>query len=384
MRKVLTIVKKELLRFFTDRRMLLSLVLPGIVLYLVYSLMGNVMGSALGTGKDYVYKVGINSSTSITQMVLDSSEFNYRLIDGLSEVDGQKKVKNKELDIYILTSPGKTVEGGETLPSVEIWYDSTSTSSSAIYGKVYQIISSIAVEVKPIFYVNAFAPSYDTASKEDASIMILTMLFPFLILVFLFSGSMAVSSESIAGEKERGTIATMLVTPVKRSHIALGKVIALSITSLASATVSFISVMLSIPNLMKGAGEAVDINLSMYGVSEYLSIFLVMIFTVMLFTVILSIISTIAKSVKEASSYAVPVMVLVMVVGLSGMFIKGNSPWLCLIPIYNTVSCINSILSLSVNPLCIVFTIISNTALITVGIIVLAKLFSSERVMFNT
>ena len=203
MRKVLTIVKKELLRFFTDRRMLLSLVLPGIVLYLVYSLMGNVMGSALGTGKDYVYKVGINSSTSITQTVLDSSGFNYRLIDGLSEADGQKKVKNKELDIYILTSPGKTVEGGETLPSVEIWYDSTSTSSSAIYGKVYQIISSIAVEVKPIFYVNAFAPSYDTASKEDASIMILTMLFPFLILVFLFSGSMAVSSESIAGEKER-------------------------------------------------------------------------------------------------------------------------------------------------------------------------------------
>ena len=100
MRKVLTIVKKELRRFFTDRRMLLSLLLPGIVLYLVYSLMGNVMGDALGTGEDYVFNVGINSSTTITQTALDSSGLNYRLIDGLSESDGQEKVKEETAHVH--------------------------------------------------------------------------------------------------------------------------------------------------------------------------------------------------------------------------------------------------------------------------------------------
>ncbi len=49
------------------------------------------------------------------------------------------------------------------------------------------------------------------------------MLLPMLIIMFLFSGAMSIGPDSIAGEKERGTIATLLVTPVKRFEIAIGK-----------------------------------------------------------------------------------------------------------------------------------------------------------------
>jgi sodium transport system permease protein len=72
-----------------------------------------------------------------------------------------------------------------------------------------------------------------------------------LIIMFLFSGAMSIGPDSIAGEKERGTIATLLVTPVKRSEIAIGKVMSLSIISLFSATSSFIGIMLSLPKLLQ-------------------------------------------------------------------------------------------------------------------------------------
>ena len=110
------------------------------------------------------------------------------------------------------------------------------------------------------------------------------------------------------------------------------------------------------------------------------------ILTVVLFTVMLSIISTVSKSVKEASSLAVPVMVLVMVVGISGFLMgTGNAKpsYLFLIPIYNAVQCMGEILSTGISPLSLVFTLVSNLAFIALGILLLTKLFSNEKVMFN-
>ena len=379
MRNIFIIVKKELKRFFTDRRMLISLFLPGIILYLVYSLMGNFIGESFSADKEHVYKIAINVEgeyyTDGVFAVLDNAEdisYEKTVIENVEKA--KQKFENGEVDLVIEYQKG---ENGE-LDSYTVLYDSTSAESTAIYSAFIPLLSSMSST--PIYHV---IPS-DVATEEDVSMMMVNMLLPFLLLTFLFSGCMAVATESIAGEKERGTIATLLITPVKRSHIALGKVIALSITALASATVSFISVIFSLPKLMGGAmGEDVGLALN-YGPIEYLSVFVVIVVTVLLFTVILSLVSTIAKSIKEATSYAMPVMILIMIVGLSGMFGEGSSnPVTCLIPIYNTVQCMSMIFSQSFDPLSLLFTVISNAVFIALGIFVLAKLFSSERVMFN-
>jgi sodium transport system permease protein len=232
--------------------------------------------------------------------------------------------------------------------------------------------------------LNAFGDTYDLATVEDVSKMLFTMLIPFLMLIFLYSGAMAVATESIAGEKERGTIATILITPIKRSHVALGKVLALSITALASAMVSFIAVIASIPKLMSGT-SGVDVSVSLdLGIKEYLALFIVITLTVLLFTVILSIISTFAKSIKEASTYATPVMVLVTIVGVMGFVTEGAvSSALYLIPIYNSVAMISSIFAMAFNPLGLLLFTLADLIVIALGTVALAKMFSSERIMFN-
>ena len=376
MRNIFIIIKKELKRFFTDRRMLVSLFLPGIILYLVYSLMGNFMGDAFLPEQDYVYRIGVIEETKETDFVFTNLTESYQKVKYDSLQKAQKGYEEGEVDIVINYLEG--ANGG--LDSCEIIYNSANVSSSAIYTSVVQAISPISAEIKPI--INLLP--HDTATEEDFSKMMITMLLPLLMLTFLFTGCMAVAPESIAGEKERGTIATLLITPIKRRDIALGKVSALSITALCSAIVSFVAVVLSIPKLMAGAsGMEIGMTFS-YGFTDYLALLLVIVLTVILFTVILSVISTIAKSVKEATSYATPVMILVMIVGLSGFIVSGEpSPISCLIPIYNTVVCITAIFNSAFNPLYLIYMVISNLAVISLGIFVLAKLFSNERIMFN-
>src|SRR5690554_594131 len=100
MRNLWTIIKKELRRFFTDRRMLISLLLPGIMIFILYSIMGDVMTNNLGQGEDQVYTLKVENEPDGFKDVL-SSEFNLEYQDELEAVDALALIEEKELDLYI-------------------------------------------------------------------------------------------------------------------------------------------------------------------------------------------------------------------------------------------------------------------------------------------
>jgi sodium transport system permease protein len=191
---------------------------------------------------------------------------------------------------------------------------------------------------------------------------------------------MGICSESIAGEKERGTIATLLVTPIRRRDLVIGKIGALGITTMAGAFVSFIGLIMSIPKL---AGA--DFSLDAYGTGPLVMLFFVVVITALFFTTLLTIISTYAKSVKEASSLASPLMIIVMVVGITGMMnTSANSNLLMyFIPIYNSTQALTGILNQAYDVWAIVITIIANIIYISLGVYVLTKMFDNEKIMFN-
>ena len=218
------------------------------------------------------------------------------------------------------------------------------------------------------------------ATEEDISTKIIGMILPFILMTFLISGAMGICSESIAGEKERGTIATLLVTPVRRSDLVIGKIGALGITTMASAFVSFLGLILSLPKL---AGA--DFSIDYYGFGPLAILLLVVVVTALFFTTILTIVSTYAKSVKEATSLSGPLTIIVMVVGMSGMMATSANTnlWMYLIPIYNSIQSFTGILNDSINIFAIIITVISNLAYIGLGVFLLTKMFNSEKIMFN-
>jgi sodium transport system permease protein len=106
--------------------------------------------------------------------------------------------------------------------------------------------------------------------------------------------------------------------------------------------------------------------------------------TVLLFIGLLSVISAFAKSVKEASTMIMPLMIIVMVVGVSGM-ISQEPPtefFFYLIPVYNSVQCFIGILTFHADPLFVSITVATNVLLTGLCVVGLANMFNNEKIMF--
>ena len=173
------------------------------------------------------------------------------------------------------------------------------------------------------------------------------------------------------------------MTPVKRSSIAIGKILSLSIISLLSGLCSFVGVMLSIPKLMGGEEMGmVDANIST--VADYAWILGVILSTILVFVSLISVISAFANSVKEAASFVSPLMIFVVLISLSGMLgIGGSEIYYYFIPVFNSVQCISGVFSLDYSIPNIIVTIISNITGSALLAFLLTKMFNSEKVMFR-
>lgn len=385
MKRILAIIKKDLKRFFTDRRMLVGLFLPGIILFVMYSFMGQIITENLMPGAEQEYVVYTHNAPEELQSLLSNDTFSATLMEnnGLTDEEIYTKLKNGDAHVYIKFSENfyaDVITPTGNMPQVEIFFNSADVNSTTVYSYYTSVLDTFEDSISNRFDVNAGNAVYDVATVEDTSTMIITMIMPLLLMMLLFSSCMMITTESIAGEKERGTIATLLVTPIKRTHLAFAKVISLSIPALASAVCSFFGVLLSLPKLMGGMNVSLDI----YGADTYLALFTTIIITVLMFTILLLILSTFAKSVKEATSYCSVGMILVMACSLTGMFGGAlDSPIVYLIPILNCSQSLSAILSLAFNPFNFILTAISSAVYIAIGIFALTKMFGNEKIMFN-
>ena len=384
---VLTIMKKELDRFFGDRRMVFSILMPGILIYVMYCFMGVAMGDAFGVDEDYTPTVRAAGLPASMEALLQQTGF--AVTAGEDEAAAREAVAAQTLDLLLVfpedfdrITADYEVSSGLPAPNVEIYYNSAATSSAMAYQAVTGLLDAYEDQMVNKFDVNAGGGAYDLATVEDTAGSIFSMMMPLLLMMFLYSGCAAVAPESIAGEKERGTIATMLITPIRRSHIALGKILALAVIAMISAASSTVGTILSLPKMMGGLTDTV--NAAIYGVREYLLLAAVVLSTVLVMVTIISLLSAFAKTIKEAQTYAVPFMLLVMLLGISGMFGSSGEQrlWTYCIPLYNSVQCMTGIFSFSVLPAGVAVSLGVNAAVTLAGGLVLARMFNSERIIF--
>ena len=386
----LTIIKKEFARFFGDKRMVVSVILfPGIMIYLLYSLMGVMMSKQLVTAEDYVGTAYVQNMPEEFSPMFEALPVEWQTVDD-SEIAGiQEALSNKESDLllifpenFITAMTNYNIASGEAAPNVAIYYNSSRSESSSVYSMVTGLLETYETTLTNRFDINAGSVKYDLASDKDATGQLFSMLLPLLLMIFLFSGCLSVAPESIAGEKERGTIATLLVTPMKRSSLALGKIISLSCIALLAGISSFIGTMLSLPNMM---GGALELDTSYYSVTDYALLLGVILSTILVLISLISCVSAFAKSIKEASSLCAPLNILTMVVSLipsmGGEGLKKIGMFF--IPIFNSVLCMNAIFSFQVDMVNVLITIGMNVVYSCVLTFILTRIFNSENAMFS-
>lgn len=378
MKTILTILKKEFARIFKDRRLLLSLFLPGILIYCIYSLLGGAIGNIVSPSENDTYTVAfLNLPDSIGDSLNETGKIETKRISADQTEETKAQVESGKIDALFVFPEVLGDEPTDTPQRILAFYSSVDTKSAAAFSLVSEIVSQ-----RQIVKTNFFIAGEDVASEKDLTAMMFSMIVPMLLITFLFAGCMSLVPESIAGEKERGVFATMLVTPVKRSHIALGKILALSAASLVSGACSFLGLILSLPKMLEGSGESLHLSAVAYPVSSYVALFLVIVSTVLFITAIMSVCSAFAKSVKEANSYVGPMTLIVMMAAVLNIFLSDKiGSWAYFIPLFNSVKVMGDVFSFTAKTWQIAATIVSNVCFSALLAFVLAKMFDSEKII---
>ena len=387
--KMLTVIKKEFSRFFGDKRMVFStLILPALMIYVLYSFMGDGLMDQFTVEDTYVSKIYVCNMPESLDPVF--KELSVEIMTDKSNVEDMKEaVQKKEVDMLAVfpedfdnkVQTFDQMTATEPAPKIELYYNSAKTESDNIHSITEEVLNTYENSLCNKFDINPGEETYDLATDKDTTGMVFSMMLPMLLMIFIFSGCMSIAPESIAGEKERGTIAKLLVSPTRRRAIALGKIISLSILGLMCGTSSFVGTILSMPKLMQSEG----MSASVYEVSDYALLLLVIFSSVLVIVGLLSIVSAFAKTVKEASTYVMPIMIVVMLVSITSMFGSGapTNHALYAIPLYNSVQCMNGIFGFSYNIVNILITVGCNLAFTGVLAFILTKMFDSEKIMFS-
>lgn len=376
MKNILTIIKKEFSRFFRDKRMVITVLLPGVLIFVVYTLIGSAISDIVGVDENYKPSAYLSAPSAYSEILSPLLEAK----DDFTEESAKQAVAEGKLDIVVIFPENfNEAFDTETPPEVRVYYNSSVTGSAAGFQIVNMVLSKLN---RPAFTINSSAQKFDLASERDLTASITSMLVPMLMFSLLASACISVAPESIAGEKERGTMATMLITPIRRVELAIGKILSLSCFALLSGISSFIGVILSLPKLTSGF-VGVD-TAAMYSVGDYFMVFGIIISVVLLIISAFSVMSAFAKSVKEAGTLIAPLMILIILMGMASMFFTASpSIGLYLIPLLGSGLAMASIMSFSASGLGVALSIISNIV-VSLGLVVLLTfMFKSERIMFK-
>lgn len=373
MKNVLTILKKEFSRFFKDKRMVVTMLLPGLLIFALYNIIGTIMSDFGKVDEKYkptAYVLDMPQELSdALGTVLDVSE------ESVTAEQASQSVTEGTKDLFIMF-----IATDDATPEVRIFFNSSKTTSVAGYSYASAVLSAFQ---NPTFGINSSLDvSFDLAEEKDTAAQLLSILMPMLMFAMLASAGVSVAPEAIAGEKERGTMATMLITPVKRWQLALGKIISLTCIALISGISSFLGVILSLPKItgsMLGAEAA-----AFYGVGDYFMLFGIIISLVLVIISSFSVLSAFSKSVKEASALIAPLMIIFVLFGMVSMFFTAAAPiGLYVIPVLGSGLATAAIMSFTAPPLGVALSIISNILLTVVLTVLLGFMFKSEKIMFK-
>lgn len=393
----LTIIKKEFARFFGDRQLLFTaVIMPGLLIYLIYSFMGTGIESMINEGlEEHVTLRVENMPQTLTPMFDSAESLNISVIPSPFTQQDIDALEDKDLNNVLMRFPAgfETLlitydpKSGDPAPNIEIYYNSTNNASQRVYTMLESMLTSFEDGISNRFDINRVdneETSFDQASDENIGAMIWSKILPMLILMMLFSGVMAIAPSAIAGEKERGTIATLLVTPMRRNELALGKIISLSGIALLSGISSFIGIALSLPKMIQGDVDASSLGFH-YTTGDYLVLLLTILAAVLIMASAVSLLSAMAKDVKNAGTMVLPLMLVVMFCGLLPMFQTGASTDLAvyLIPFFNSIEVMTAVFAHEMEWGPVIITLAANVVYTGIAVWVLTRMFNSEKVMFS-
>lgn len=378
---ILTITKKELKSCFSDKMILVQIVLLPFIIVSGYAMLMSTMAeSGVETENSDYTAYCVNTPEYMTdvfsELGINSTELDIDTI--------KNQISEKKCDLLVVFPDDFAIaETAETeLSDVQIWYNSENTDSSTIYNMTVEILNAFQPKA---FTINSDADiNYDYGDENYLVKKMLGTLLPTMILMSVFMVCMNLAAESVAGDKERGFLNTMLITPVKRSSIAAGKSLCVFIAAIIGGISAFLGMAGSLPKMAKSTGATESIS---YSFSEYLLLFGVTITAVFALAGILLVLSTLAKDVKQATTIAPVFMMILMIASMLTMVesfgetVDKLGMINACIPAWNTMVVMQDIIVCDYSSTFVIITCAVNVVFSAIAVFVVGRLFENERIV---
>lgn len=398
------ILSKELKRVFGDKKMVFSLfILPIILIAGIYGMMFFLVDKQKSSINEHVSEVFVqNMPDNFSELMSKNTECNINVIPAGESADTYKdKLLDGTYDLVVVFPENfyenfKNADATSALPDIKTFYNPSEDNSgeartrfTETYLEEYkQLLLNErfgSLNYAMVFSVDADNPDMIVQDDGKATGKILGTIIPYLITILIFGGAMGLGVDTIAGEKERGTIANLLISPIKRVDIIMGKIAALAIVSVLSAGVYVISFIGSAVVLSKksGMGEMFS-RLSLNFTSVQIVQFVVLLLgLVLLYVGIIGFVSLMAKNIKEAQSFIMPVYIIVMFAGMITMYSGDVTSGSYMIPVYNTSAAFKGIFERTITMNQYLTSTIITYAFAGVMVCLMAKAMNSEKIMLN-
>lgn len=394
-KRMFTLFKRELTDILRDKKTLfMMLVVPIIIYPLLIIGMTFLMSSVMNSQAEKTYLVAFDEEDELAAKIADIIENNpdklsYKL-EIVQKSDCKKALEAGDIDIYV----SKASDGRIALCYLSA-KDRSNTALDAltdafeIYREELQKerIDEAGLDadylLNPIHYEGE-----DLSSTEESVGNMIGSIIPFFIVTMILLGALYPSIDVTAGEKERGTLETLLTLPITNFEMIMSKFLAVSCIACASAILNVFSMGGAMAFLVSSSMSLTeDINLEIHYetfIPGILFTLVVMVFFALLVTAVCMCTCVFAKNFKEANNYVTPVMLIFMFGSYAAMIPDLElTAQTAAIPIVNVALLVEGLFQFQYNYGLFAIVLFSNVAYSLLAILILGKIYNSEAVLFS-
>ncbi|MDO5569159.1 MAG: ABC transporter permease [bacterium] len=374
-----SIIKKEVKEVFRDKKSLFMMLITPILAPLFIIGISTVYDLKLNKSVEDYNKIGFNYKLSEIEKNI-AKEYNIEILEKNNE-ELKIAYDNDEIDLYVIKD-GNNIE-------LNGYMDETTSYAMGLVSNFYMTYKEhlqseylIINNINPDAFLNVFTIDQNISNEEnDLAFTIIFNGFMFIIMAITTSATYP-ATDTTAGEKERGTLETLLTFPIKSRDIILGKFLSVSFVSIIIGVISLLLMLISLVVANNIFDVFKDVNLMLSSNNILLSLLIIIIYSFFISGLCISIASK-SKSFKGAQSALAPVSIISFFPGIiiSMMNIKTTLVF-SLIPFLNIYSLFNDIVKGNVNVIYICLTIISTFIFTILLLTIIIREYKSENVLF--
>jgi len=327
MRATWIVYRKEMVEILRDRRTLIAIGLAAIATPLVLSVISQVSTKTA----TQAYTVGYTGDvpTGLGELL---SATNLKLVP----VPDPASAAKKQVDLGLAFKPGE----------IDLYYDPNRQSAQIAQNRLETVLGQYSAAqaaaalqtrgVDPAILTPIHLVSNPLSSPvQAASNAFLSFFLPYILITMIITGGFSAALDSTAGERERKTLESLLLTPAPRSRVLLGKITAVTTISLVAAVAAIASMFVTLAQISFPGGSR-HITLSAVAVPLMVWVAVLIAFS---FSAVTLALGTLAKTFRQGQAYVTPLYFITIFPASIILFIPDFNPSLAyyLIPILNAV-----------------------------------------------